>query len=67
MSLGCIFGGGLGGGLGIIIGWWGCEVILLEIFIENLLFFLFEDLFFILFFWKKIKEVLMCVYEYLEG
>lgn len=63
MSLGSIFGGGLGGGLGIIIGWWGCEVILLEIFIENLLFFLFEDLFFILFFWKKIKEVFMCVYE----
>lgn len=67
MSFGSIFGGGLGGGLGIIIGWWGCEVILLEIFIENLLFFLFEDLFFILFFCKKIKEVFMCVYEYLEG
>lgn len=54
ICLGWIFGGGLGGGLGIVIGWWMCEVvILLFLVIREMLFFFFEDLFFVLFFWKK--------------
>lgn len=61
MCFGWIFGGGLGGGLGIIIGWCMCEVvILLGIVGEDVLFLLlFEDLFFILFFCKKYKKIVL--------
>lgn len=60
MCFGWIFGWGLGGGLGIIIGWCMCEVvILLGIVGEDVLFLLFEDLFFILFFCKKYKKIVL--------